>query len=111
MKSINVYTLDSWVILEIKQEEQDHLYKLLTGVSGGYLDIGSWRISSGIESVEEHEDHYLFHGFSGSIYKCYTKFERTKMNMGEILKKLEDSGLAKRVNYKDINKHLKTKKG
>jgi len=107
MKSINVYTPDNWVILEIKQEEQDPLYKLLTGVSGGYLDTGSWRINSGIESVEEHEDYYLFHGFSGSIYKCYTEFERTRMNNAYILEKLIKNERVSRVNYKDIKEHLK----
>lgn len=45
-------------------------YKVFGSWFGGYLDGDSWRLNSGIESVEDDGDFWLFHGFSGSVYQC-----------------------------------------
>jgi hypothetical protein len=37
---------------------------------GSYTEGSSWRCNSGIAKVEETELHYVFHGNSGSLYKC-----------------------------------------
>ena len=74
------YLPDSWVELKINHEGQT-LYKVLGGCSGGYLDGDSWRMNSGIVSVETFGDLYGFYGFtfgdlygfyglSGSVYWC-----------------------------------------
>lgn len=60
---------DRWVILKINNKSET-FHKVLAGWSGSYLEGQYWRINSGIKRVEEEGDHYLFHGFSGSIYKC-----------------------------------------
>jgi hypothetical protein len=61
-------TPDRWLIIDCGG---DGLYKVFATWSGGYLDGDSWRLNSGIESVEEDGDYLLFHGHSGSIYKCH----------------------------------------
>jgi len=64
---------DKWVIIRLKSEKT--LYKILAGWSGGYLDSDNWRMSSGLESIEEDGDYYLMHNYSGSTYKCHKKSE------------------------------------
>lgn len=59
---------DKWLVLKIDGEEL--IYKVFGSWSGGYLDGDSWKLNSGIESVEETNDAFLFKGFSGSVYKC-----------------------------------------
>jgi hypothetical protein len=63
-----MYSPNRWVVLKIKD-----VYKVLAGWSGGYLDADEWRMNSGISKVEEDGDYYLFHGYSGSTYKCHKK--------------------------------------
>jgi hypothetical protein len=38
---------------------------------GGYAGADSWRMNSGIASMIEEDDHYLFIGSSGSTYACH----------------------------------------
>ena len=57
---------DRWLLIE-----QGDIHKVFASWLGGYLDSDSWRMNSGIESVEVDGDYFLFHGFSGSIYKCH----------------------------------------
>lgn len=59
-------TADRWLILKLGDT-----YKVFGSWSGGYLDGDSWKLNSGIESVEEDGDYWLFHGFSGSVYQCH----------------------------------------
>lgn len=61
---------DNWVVLKIVTETET-FYKILAGWSGGYLSGSSWKLNSGIFKVEEDENYFYFHGFSGSIYKCH----------------------------------------
>jgi hypothetical protein len=71
---INEYQPDNWVVLKIENNEET-IYKVLAGWSGGYLDGDYWRMNSGISECEEREDCFLFYGYSGSVYKgmkgCY----------------------------------------
>jgi hypothetical protein len=62
-------TPDKWVILKLNSNGKT-LFKVLAGWSGSYLKGQSWRINSGIVKVESNEDHYMFYGHSGSVYKC-----------------------------------------
>jgi hypothetical protein len=59
-------TPEQWKILKI-----DNFYKVFATWRGGYLDGDSWKLNSGIVKIEEDGDFYLFHGYSGSIYKCH----------------------------------------
>ena len=62
-------TPDKWVVLKFKGGDEH--YRVLAGWSGGYLDGDSWRLNSGITKVEADGDYYLFHGHSGSVYRCH----------------------------------------
>ena len=55
-----------WAIVQ----EEDGEYKCLGSWRGGYLSGDSWYLNSGIESIEETENFYLIHGYSGSTYHC-----------------------------------------
>lgn len=63
------YNPNRWVVLAI-YDGDTVLHKVLAGWYGGYLDGDSWQLNSGITKIEEDGDYYLFHGYSGSIYKC-----------------------------------------
>jgi hypothetical protein len=66
---MNNYFPDNWVVIFINGDNP--IYKLLVGWSGGYLHGDSWRMNSGITSVELKDDKYLFYGSSGSCYVCH----------------------------------------
>lgn len=68
-----MYTPDRWTVLKIesKNEEDQSHYRLFGCWIGGYAGSDSWRMNSGITSVEESDDLYLFKGSSGSIYRCH----------------------------------------
>jgi hypothetical protein len=63
------YTPHSWVVVNITNNGQT-FNKVLAGWSGGYLDNDSWRMNSGITSVGEEDNYWLFYGASGSVYRC-----------------------------------------
>ena len=60
---------DKWTVLKLPDNE----YKVFGTWAGGYLGQDSWKVNSGIESIEQDEDHYYFTGYSGSCYKCHKK--------------------------------------
>lgn len=69
----NTYSPDRWVIVGTGET-----FKVFGNWSGGYLDGDSWRLSSGLEKVEqdpEDEDYLLMHNWSGSIYRCHKQAE------------------------------------
>lgn len=69
------YIPDNWVVLKMIHESKTY-YKVLGGWSGGYLDGDYWRLNSGVVKVEEEPNHWLFYGYSGSVYRCHkTSYE------------------------------------
>ena len=51
-------------------------FKVFGSWAGGYLGSDSWRLSSGLQKIEEDpadKDFYLMHNYSGSIYRCHKK--------------------------------------
>jgi len=54
-----------WIILKLED-----IYKVFAMWSGGYLDPDAWQLNSGIKSVEDAGEFWLFNGFSGSVYQC-----------------------------------------
>jgi len=82
-----MYQPDNWVILEITNKGEK-TYKVLAGWSGGYLDGDFWQLNSGITKVENGGDFYLFHGHSGSVYKCHKNSETVRMNIAGILNQI-----------------------
>lgn len=83
------YTPDHWVLIKLPE---DRGYKVLGGWSGGYLYGDSWRLNSGIKSTEEHDDYYLFYGYSGSVYKCFKNREGARHAISGILMQLKEGG-------------------
>lgn len=83
-----VYTPNNWIIIKIKHKDKV-VFKVLGGWSGGYLDGNSWRLNSGIEKVVDGGDYYDFHGYSGSIYRCYKETEGVRMNIAGVLSSLK----------------------
>lgn len=85
------YTPDNWVVLKIKEGKFDRgFYKVLGGWSGGYLDGDAWRMNSGITEVTEDGDYLLFHGYSGSVYRCYKEAYRLTMANGGVYNALKE---------------------
>ena len=69
---MNEYCPDRWIILEMDQRDSDGpICKVFGNWYGGYMGSDSWKLSSGICKVIEHEKVYEFHNVSGSIYSCY----------------------------------------
>ena len=65
-----------WVIVRFTTTEET-INKILAGWYGGFGDSNSWKLSSGIEQIEEHDNRYEFHNCSGSVYICNKETERT----------------------------------
>jgi len=86
------YKPDNWVVLKIKAGKLDSgLFKVLGGWSGGYLDGDSWRMNSGVSEVTEDGDYYLFHGFSGSVYRCHKQAYGLRMNNAGVYNSLKEN--------------------
>jgi hypothetical protein len=81
----NITNAEHWQIVKIGET-----YKVFASWSGGYLDGDSWRLNSGIESVDVDGDYYLFHGYSGSIYKCHKDMEGTNAYGAAVLSGWDD---------------------
>ncbi len=63
-------TPDKFLVLKITAPDYI-LYKVYGTWYGGYLGEDRWRLNSGIQSVNIHEDDYIdFIGYSGSVYRC-----------------------------------------
>jgi hypothetical protein len=62
-------TPDYWMLVRIEDPDKP-FYKVFATWSGGYAHGDSWKLNSGIVRVEETVEDYLFHGTSGSIYRC-----------------------------------------
>ena len=101
------YESDNWVIVQIQDNEGSIAgWKVLSGTSGGYAYGDSWKMNSGIKRYEDIDDYYLFHGYSGSIYKCLKGSEGIRMNIADTLKQVEDTGFAKKIDFKDFKKEF-----
>jgi len=60
---------DNWCVIKITTDGNIN-YKVFGSWMGGYTRGDAWRMNSGIAKVEEDDNHYYFHGFSGSCYRC-----------------------------------------
>jgi len=89
------YTPDTWVKVKIEVEGKPDLFKIVGGWSGGYADGDNWRVNSGVVKTEEFDDYYLFHGHSGSVYKCYKQSEGVRYSISGVLASMTKSKGAK----------------
>jgi hypothetical protein len=60
---------EKWVVLEFTGNTPHH-YKVFASWSGSYLQGNSWKLNSGIKSLEETKNTWIFQGYSGSEYHC-----------------------------------------
>ena len=81
------YNPDNWVVLFINGK--DPHYRILAGWSGGYTTGTSWKLNSGITSVEEVGDYLDFKGSSGSVYRCHKEGYGLRMNNAYIFNQLK----------------------
>lgn len=85
-----IYWPDKWVVLQINNKGEV-FYKVLAGWSGSYLYGQSWQLNSGIKCVDVEDNYYLFHGYSGSIYKCHKDGYGLNSMTASILTKLQNN--------------------
>lgn len=67
---MTAYVPDRWVVIELKSSTET-VYKVLASWYGGYTGSDSWKLSSGITSIDNKDDVYEFHNYSGSVYTCH----------------------------------------
>lgn len=79
---MNEYMPDRWVMLRFDSDE-GQVYKILAGWSGSYLEGQSWKLNSGVVKIEEDDQCYLFHGYTGSVYRCRKTAYGMNMIMSE----------------------------
>lgn len=86
------YTPSRWAVVEITKPDGEPLFKVFGSWSGGYLDGDSWKLNSGVTSVEEDGDYILFHGFSGSVYRVHKDaYGATPWAGGVLINMLKDA--------------------
>lgn len=91
------YSPDRWVILEFKTPEGT-FRKVFAGWYGGYTGSDTWKLSSGITSILDNDDHYEILNESGSVYYCYKQAEGFSNYMGMVLSSWKDE-MAKLEGY------------
>jgi len=64
------YNPDNWVMVKFNHNG-DIIYKILASWYGGFARGDSWKLNSGVTRIEEDGQCYLFHGSSGSVYRCH----------------------------------------
>jgi len=84
-------TPNSWVVVEINHKDQKYK-KIVSGWSGGYLDVDSWRLSSDIKRVDKaHSPFYaVVETMSGSVYNLYYQANGMRMSNAGIYDELKD---------------------
>ncbi len=70
---MTTYNPDLWQIVKItpKDKTKKTYYRVFACWCGGYTQGDSWKLSSGIVSIEYHEPYWHIHNASGSIYKVH----------------------------------------
>lgn len=81
-----MYNPDDWVIVKIISD--DPHYRVLCSWAGGYLDGDEWKLSSGIQSIEETDTHYIMPQHSGSVYELHKNSERMSGIMSGVWNRL-----------------------
>lgn len=67
------YTIkpDNWVMIEFDNSEDPNTIAKFKVFAGWFHE--EWKMNSGVKLIEEDEDYYYFHGYSGSCYQCNKK--------------------------------------
>ena len=85
-----MYTPEEWVLVKVNNESPH--YRVFGSWRGGYISGDSWRMNSGVTSVEKDEEYFIFHGASSSIYKCHEKcYGISSLYNGSVLSDYKDT--------------------
>ena len=68
---MRTYTPDRWTIIEISSAENGSILKILASWYGGFASGDSWKLSSGIETIQEFDNRYEVINSSGSLYVLF----------------------------------------
>lgn len=94
---MNTYTPDCWQLVRITTTEGQIVNKVIAGWRGGFAGSDSWKLSSGIESVIEHDDYFEMPQSSGSTYMCGKGSRHMSSLMSSVysnfVRELSESGL------------------
>lgn len=107
---------DGWVILKIKLDELEtgYDYKLFSSWRGGYLGNDSWRLNSGITSIEkenDNDDYYIVKGNSSTEYAIHpSTFERLGAYNASVLESIIDDNDVTIINIEQYLKLTKDNK-
>lgn len=71
----NIYTPDNWRIIRIEYPNQYVGHRIMCSWYGGYGGSDRWKLSSGIQSIEKYDDHYILSNRSGSKYRLFKNSE------------------------------------
>ncbi len=86
-------TPDKWIVIKITNKNEKPLYKVFSSWYGGYLGSDSWKMNSGIKSIDIHEDDYIdFIGYSGSVYRCVIGCYGTNLYSQGVLNNIIETG-------------------
>lgn len=91
---MSTYQPDSWKIVVIDSAKYGKIYKVLASWYGGFTTGDSWKLSSGIESVEitegEYGKIYTMPQSSGSVYVLNQNSEHISGIMGNVFRSFAD---------------------
>jgi len=88
------YLPDKFVVVKIGDDDKA-FFKVLGSWYGGYASGNSWRMNSGITTIELDHEVAIFHGNSGSTYACHVDNYGTHMVANGILQDMQ--------NHADLN--------
>lgn len=103
---MNAYTPHAWVLIKIQdfsQPQEKALYKVLCGEYGGYAYGDSWRLNSGIDSFEQEDNAFLFHGRSGSCYRCVKTAETLTRLTASMLEQFQEKAANQGYTFEHIS--------
>lgn len=63
------YYPTGWSLIKVEQPGHDTFYKIFGSWEGSYLHGASWKLSSGVETLEEIDRGYTSKQSSGSVYE------------------------------------------
>lgn len=64
---------DRWMVIRLESVEKPNNvhYRVFATWGGGYTQGQSWKLNSGISSVQYTDPYFHFKGDSGSVYTCH----------------------------------------
>ena len=87
-----IYVPDKWKMVKIDVDPEGDkpsvVYKVFAVWFGGYAKGDSWKLNSGVVSVNMEGDFYNFVGSSGSTYKCHKESYGTNLYGDSVLQNL-----------------------